>query len=143
MAPKEEIARFRGKYTQGWDALRQARFERQKKMGIVGPDETLPGRLPNTYNWDKLTPEQRDRFDKIMATYAADITGMDKAVGTLIDRLKASGDLDNTLILFMSRSEEHTSELQSLMRISYAVFCLKKKNRTVHTTTDQTILHHQ
>src|SRR3546814_17267476 len=37
-----------------------------------------------------------------MATYAADITGMDKAVGTLIDRLKASGDLDNTLILFMS-----------------------------------------
>src|SRR3546814_6111325 len=50
----------------------------------------------------KLTPEQRDRFDKIMATYAADITGMDKAVGTLIDRLKASGDLDNTLILFMS-----------------------------------------
>src|SRR3546814_2230688 len=96
MAPKEEIARFRGKYTQGWDALRQARFERQKKMGIVGPDETLPGRLPNTYNWDKLTPEQRDRFDKIMATYAA-------------------------------RSEEHTSELQSLMRNSYAVFCLKKK----------------
>src|SRR3546814_7453272 len=55
-----------------------------------------------TYNWDKLTPEQRDRFDKIMATYAADITGMDKEVGTLIDRLKASGDLDNTLILFMS-----------------------------------------
>src|SRR3546814_17320869 len=50
----------------------------------------------------KLTPEQRDRFDKIMATYAADITGMDKAVGTLIDRLKASGDLDNTLIMFMS-----------------------------------------
>ncbi|WP_170151039.1 arylsulfatase [Hephaestia caeni] len=102
MAPKDEIARFRGKYAQGWDALRKARFERQKKMGIVGPDETLPGRLPNTYNWDKLTPEQRDRFDKIMATYAADITGMDKAVGTLIDRLKASGDLDNTLILFMS-----------------------------------------
>src|SRR3546814_8912125 len=105
-----------------------------------------------------------------MATYAADITGMDKAVGTLIDRLKASGDLDNTLILFMSdnggnaesgpdgrlknaavlggpksttfvgmnwatlqntpfqyfkRSEEHTSELQSLMRSSYAVFCLQ------------------
>src|SRR3546814_7732954 len=98
MAPKEEIARFRGKYTQGWDALRQARFERQKKMGIVGPDETLPGRLPNTYNWDKLTPEQRDRFDKIMATYDADITGMDKAVGTMIDRLKASGDLDNKQI---------------------------------------------
>src|SRR3546814_1037477 len=50
----------------------------------------------------KRTPWQRDRFDKIMATYAAYITGMDKAVGTLIDRLKASGDLDNTLILFMS-----------------------------------------
>jgi arylsulfatase len=102
MAPPEEIARFRGKYKQNWDTLRQARFERQKAMGIVGPDEVLPERLPNTYNWDKLTPAQRDRFDKIMATYAADITAMDKAIGTLIDRLEASGELDNTLILFMS-----------------------------------------
>jgi arylsulfatase len=102
MAPPEEVARFRGKYMQNWDTLRQARFERQKKLGIVGPDEVLPPRLPNTYNWDRLTPEQRDRFDKIMATYAADITAMDKAIGTLMDRLEASGELDNTLILFMS-----------------------------------------
>jgi len=102
MAPKEDVARFRGKYMQGWDALRGPRLERQKAMGIVGPDETLPGRLPNTYNWDKLTPEQRDRFDKIMATYAADITAMDKAIGTLLDRLEASGDLNNTLILFVA-----------------------------------------
>jgi arylsulfatase len=102
MARPEEVARFRGHYMEGWDKLRRSRFERQKALGIVGSNELLPARLPNTYNWDKLTPDQRDRFDKIMATYAADLTGLDKAIGTLIERLRASGDLDNTLILFMS-----------------------------------------
>src|SRR3546814_5048013 len=44
-------------------------------------------------------------------------------------------------VLFSDRSEEHTSELQSLMRISYAVFCLKKKNTTLNTQKHQQYLH--
>jgi arylsulfatase len=102
MAPPEDIARFKGKYMAGWDAIRKARLERQKQLGVVAPDTKLPPRLPNTYNWDKMPPAERDRFDTIMAVYAAIIARMDQAVGTLVDRLRASGELDNTLILFMS-----------------------------------------
>jgi arylsulfatase len=102
MAPPEQIARFRGKYRENWDTLRKARLARQKRLGIIDPDEILPDRLPNTYDWDKLTPEEQDRFDKIMATYAADVAGVDKAVGTLVERLKAAGEFDNTLILLMA-----------------------------------------
>lgn len=102
MAPPEDIARFKGKYMAGWDALRRARFERQKKLGIVGPDQKLPPRLPNTYDWEKLTPAQRDQFDTLMAVYAATIARMDQAVGALVERLRATGELDNTLILFMA-----------------------------------------
>src|SRR3546814_10478445 len=57
----------------------------------------------------------------------ASLVKMDKTLGRLVERLDQMGEMDNTLVLF-TRSEEHTSELQSLMRNSYAVFCLKKKN---------------
>ena len=102
MAPAEDVARFRGKYLAGWDAIREKRLEKQRALGLFGDEVTLPPRLPNTYDWDKLSPEERDRFDGMMATYAADIARMDKAVGDLVARLKAAGELDNTLIMFMS-----------------------------------------
>src|SRR3546814_5779407 len=69
--------------------------------------------------------------------YLATIVKMDKTLGKLFDRLDQMGEMDNTLVIVtadngpssLQRSEEHTSELQSLMRNSYAVFCLKKKNK--------------
>jgi arylsulfatase A-like enzyme len=102
MAPQEDIDRFRGKYKAGWDVMREERFARQKALGLFGPDEKLPPREPNTYAWNKLTPEQQDNFDNIMATYAADVSRMDRAIGTLVDALKTMGEFDNTLILIMS-----------------------------------------
>ncbi|NYT41928.1 arylsulfatase [Sphingomonas sp. R-74633] len=102
MAPPEDIARFKGKYMAGWDAIRKQRLERQKKLGVVTPDTRLPERLANTYDWEKLPAEARERFDTIMAIYAAIITRMDQAVGTMVRRLRDAGELDNTLILFLS-----------------------------------------
>ncbi|WP_277667909.1 arylsulfatase [Novosphingobium lindaniclasticum] len=101
MAPPEDVARFKGKYMRGWDAIRRERFERQKALGIIAPDTQLPPPLPNTYDWDKLSPADKDRFDTLMAVYAAVITRVDRSIGTLVGNLRKSGDLDNTLILFM------------------------------------------
>ena len=101
MAPQEDVARFRGKYKAGWDALRQARFERQKTLGIFGPDEKLPPREPNSYDWNRLTAQEQDAFDHMMAIYAANVSRMDKAIGTLMDALKAMGEFDDTLVLAM------------------------------------------
>lgn len=102
MAHPDDIARFRGRYTRDWDGLRAARLARQKTMGIVGPEQKLPPRLPNTYDWDRLPAEEHDRFDQLMSVYAADIVGMDRAVGRLVEALREQGVLDDTLILFMS-----------------------------------------
>jgi arylsulfatase len=101
MAPAEDVARFKGKYMAGWDAVRRARFERQKALGIIDRNTELPDRLVNTYDWDKLSAADKDRFDSIMAVYAATISRADRAIGTLVERLRAAGELDNTLILFM------------------------------------------
>lgn len=102
MAPAEDVAKFKGKYMVGWEQLRRDRFERQKKMGLIAADATLPGVLPEAYDWNKMSATDKQRFDEIMAVYAAAISRMDTAIGTLVADLKARGEFDNTLILFMS-----------------------------------------
>lgn len=101
-APAEDIAKFRGKYMAGWDKLREERYERQIKLGVIDKSWPLSPRPPEVKPWDSLTPEQKDRFDHIMAIYAACVYHMDKEVGVLVAGLAKRGVLDNTLIMFMS-----------------------------------------
>ena len=101
-APAEDIARFRGRYKKGWDAVRQARLARQKSLGMAQPGWDLATRPEAIRDWERLTEAEKDRFDHIMATYAACVYHMDKAVGSVVDALKQRSELDNTLILFMS-----------------------------------------
>lgn len=101
-APQEEIARFRGQYKIGWDKLREQRHARQIELGVVSEAWPMSPRPEMVSAWDKLTPEQQDRFDYIMAIYAATISHMDSSVGRLVDALQQREALDNTLILFMS-----------------------------------------
>jgi arylsulfatase len=102
MAPAEDIARYRGKYTAGWDVLREARHRRQIEMGLVDARWPLTPRAPNSPAWESVSADQRQRFDHMMAIYAAMIDTMDRSVGMLVDGLRERGVLDNTLILFVS-----------------------------------------
>ena len=101
-APQEEIARWRGKYRIGWDKLREQRHAKQIELGVVDKAWSLSPRPPEVAAWESLTPEEQDRFDHIMAIYAAVIEHMDRSVGRLVDALKQRGVFDNTLILFLS-----------------------------------------
>ena len=101
-APKADILRHRGNYLGGWQATREARFARQKKLGLFPEEATLPPYPKNLPDWNTLSAEQKDLEDLRMATYAAMIERMDKGIGRLIDALKKSKQLDNTLILFLS-----------------------------------------
>jgi arylsulfatase len=101
-APDEDIARWRGKYKIGWDKLREARYERQLKLGLIDKHWPLSPKLDVVPNWNSLSAKDQDRYDHIMAIYAAVVEHMDKAVGHLVDGLKERGVLDNTLVLFMS-----------------------------------------
>ena len=101
-APADEIAKFRGKYKAGWDALRLQRHARQIELGIVDKAWPLAPRPDAIKAWDSLTDERRDHFDHLMAVYAAVVSRMDRAIGDLTAALRERGVLDNTLILFMS-----------------------------------------
>jgi len=101
-ADAEDIARFRGKYRDGWDRLSDARHARQIAMGLIDSSWGKAARPDEVAAWDSLSDEDKDRFDHMMAAYAACVSRMDRAIGTLVDGLKARGQFDNTLILFMS-----------------------------------------
>jgi arylsulfatase A-like enzyme len=101
-APADAIALFRGKYREGWDALRQRRHARQLELGIIDQSWTVASRPEGVAAWSTLSLSEQDRFDHLMATYAACVYRMDQAVGDLVDGLRERGVLENTLILFMS-----------------------------------------
>src|SRR3546814_11846110 len=60
---RSDVAKFKGRYMRGWEAVRRERFERQKKLGIIAADAELPAALPGGYDWNKLSAEEKDRFD--------------------------------------------------------------------------------
>ena len=101
-APADEIAKFRGKYKDGWDKLRLARHAKQLELGIVDKSWPMAPRPDAIKAWDDLPADRKDHFDHLMAVYSAVVTRMDKAMGDLVAGLKERGMLDNTLILFMS-----------------------------------------
>ena len=102
MAPQEEIAKFRGKYKIGWDKLREQRHAKQIQMGLLDKKWELSPRPPEVKAWDELDDQQKDRFDNIMAIYAADVAHIDTAVGRFVATLRQRGELENTLIIFLS-----------------------------------------
>lgn len=101
-APADAIEPFRGKYGEGWDALRKKRHARQVELGIVDKAWEPANRPPVIREWNELAADDQDRFDHIMATYSACVSRMDRAIGDLVQGLESRGVLDNTLILFMS-----------------------------------------
>ena len=102
MAPEKTIEKYRGKYMVGWDKLREERHKRQIEMGLVDPAWPLSARPDEVSAWDKLSDDDKKRFDDMMSIYAAMIDRIDFNVGKLVKHLEERGALDNTLILFLS-----------------------------------------
>lgn len=102
-ASEEDIARYRGKYGAiGWDELRRRRFARQHELGVLPPGAELSPRDPDLPAWEDIPVADRDAWDLRMATYAAMIDRMDRNIGRIIDKLRENGELDNTVIFFLS-----------------------------------------
>jgi len=100
-APQKYIDKYESRYDDGWDALRQRRYERQVKMGLV-PGGLKMNSNPDVANWDELSDEEKRTYSKRMAVYAAMLDSLDSSIGRLRDYLRGIEELDNTIIVFMS-----------------------------------------
>jgi arylsulfatase A-like enzyme len=99
-ARDEDLARYRGAYDAGWDALREARVARQKTMGLFDGGTALSARDPTQPAWDDAP--HRDWEARRMEAYAAQIDCMDQGVGRILQALDDCGARDDTLVIFLS-----------------------------------------
>jgi arylsulfatase A-like enzyme len=98
----EDYAKYKGRYDGGWDKVRDARMLKQKAMGLLPKDLEASPRPPHIPAWDQLDAWRRDYEINRMVTLAAMIDRVDQEVGRLVDDLKKNGELENTMILFVS-----------------------------------------
>ena len=101
-AKEADLLRYRGRYDEGWDVLRERRLARQKTLGIVPPDTRLSERDPAVPAWDGLPAEQQRHFARYMEAYAALLDCTDQNIGRLVAHLERQGELDNTVVVFAS-----------------------------------------
>lgn len=113
-APAELIAKYHGRYDAGPDALRQQRLERLKELGLVPANVEAHPVIADTPNWDELDEDGRRQSARAMEVYAAMVERLDWNVGRVVEHLRATGELDNTLVLFLSDNGAEGAALEAL-----------------------------
>ena len=95
-ARERDIAKYKGRYDAGYSAIRAARWEKQKKLGVV---DAKWGLAPQTGEWENV--KNKEFETRCMEVYAAMITSMDEGIGRIISELKSNGQFENTLICYL------------------------------------------
>jgi Arylsulfatase A and related enzymes len=122
-APPETIAKYKGRYAGGYDALREQRLKRQIELGLLDAS-VAPHDMDLAPLWNTLTNEEKAREERRMEVYAAMVDQLDQNVGRVIHALKETGEFDNTIILFLADNGAEGSELtgrgMSMLNAVYA-----------------------
>ena len=102
-APAGLADRYYEKYLKlGWDGLKADRMKRLVDAGILPKDSKLPPKNPIGRDWNSLSDKEKKIQAKVFATYAAMIESQDRHIGRVVDWLRETGELDNTLIIYMT-----------------------------------------
>jgi arylsulfatase len=101
-APDEYLDKYKGVYDEGYEVLREQRIARGKDLGVIPQEAKMYPRLPTVPPWNELSAEEKAVASREMEIYAAMVDGIDQNVGRLLSHLKAIGEYDDTLIVFIS-----------------------------------------
>lgn len=110
--PKAYADRFKGKFDQGWDKLREETLARQIARGIVPKQTKLAPKPKDIKDWEELSADERRLFTRQMEVYAGFAAHTDEQFGRLISALAATNDLDNTVLLFVAGDNGASAEGQ-------------------------------
>jgi len=109
-APSEWLDRFRGKFDEGWDKLREQIVAREKALGVVpanADDSPRPAGLPR---WESLSPTEKHLAERHMEAFAASLAFADNQIGRVVDYLRRSGQFDNTLVIYIQGDNGASAE---------------------------------
>ncbi len=101
-APRKYIEKYKGKFDDGWDVMREQWLSNQKEMGIVPPDTALSPRNEHVSAWQDLSDDRKKLYAKYMEAFAGMLEHTDEHIGRLLDYLQEIDKLDNTIIVFLS-----------------------------------------
>lgn len=99
--PTQWIARYKGKFDQGWDRLREETFARQKKLGVIPANAELTARPAELPAWDSLTPDQKKLYSHEAEVAAGFLAQADYEVNRILAAIKEEGRADNTLVFYI------------------------------------------
>lgn len=109
----EDIAKYKGKYLEGWDELRQRRYKRLLALGMIKKEWALSPRFESVKEWNSLSEQEKEHWDTRMAIYAAMIDRMDAGIGQILDKIKQLKRDKNTLIVFLSDNGGSADEVKN------------------------------
>lgn len=102
LAPKKYIDKYKGRFNQGWDKVREETYERQKKMGVIPPDTVLPAANPGVQAWAELNDDQKKVYARLQEVFAGFLDHADAQIGRFVAAIDTMGIRDDTLILLVS-----------------------------------------
>lgn len=109
-APKEWIAKFKGRFDGGWDRLREQTLARQIKLGVVPRGTRLTPRPREIPAWDSLSADEKRLFARQMETFAGFAAHTDHEIGRLVEAVRELGEIDNTLIVYIAGDNGASAE---------------------------------
>jgi arylsulfatase A-like enzyme len=109
-APKDWIAKFKGKFDHGWDKQRELTFAKQKELGAIPANTGLTARSEGIPGWDSLNADQKKVYARMMEVYAAALAHCDEQMGRIISAIEEMGELDNTLIIYIQGDNGASAE---------------------------------
>jgi arylsulfatase len=101
-APPAHLAKYRGRFDEGWDVVRERWFARQLELGVVPAGTRLAPRNPGVEPWDELPDDQRRLAARLQEAFAAFLDHTDEQLGRFVDGLRRLGRLDNTLLVVLA-----------------------------------------
>ncbi len=108
--PKKWGEKYRGKFSHGWDKQREITFKRQKQLGVVPQNTKLTPRPKGLKAWDEWDAQAKKLFERQMEVYAGYYEFIDDQIARIIDAIDETGELDNTLIIFIAGDNGASAE---------------------------------
>ena len=108
--PKEWIAKWKGKFDQGWDKLREETLARQIKLGVVPAGTKLAPKPSAIKDWDKLSADEKRLFSLQAEVFAAFLDYTDHEIGRMLKAIEATGQFDNTLVFYIAGDNGASAE---------------------------------
>ena len=108
--PKQWVDKFKGKFDQGWDKMREETFKRQTELGVIPINAELTPRPKELPAWDSFSVSEKKLLARQMEVYAGFVAHTDYEIGRLLDAIRAAGHVEDTIVFYIASDNGPTGE---------------------------------